>query len=89
MVTQPTRRKEKQRANILDLVLVNDEQLISDISHLSPFGKSDHDTLYFDLYVSIGENKSTGENSQVSKFNLKKANFDERKKSWQILTGLH
>ena len=33
MVERPTRHREGQQANILDLVLVNDDQMISDITH--------------------------------------------------------
>ena len=49
MVRKPTRRREGQQPNILDLVLVNDENLVS---HLCPFGKSDHEVLFFNLYVN-------------------------------------
>ena len=51
-VQNPTRHRAGQRSTLLDLVLVNDDKLISDITHLAPLGKSDHDILQFDLYVS-------------------------------------
>ena len=47
MVDKPTRIRLGQTGNILDLVLVNEEQLVSEIEHYSPIGKSDHDTLFF------------------------------------------
>ena len=47
MVRKPTRCREGQQPNILDLVLVNDENLVSDIENLCPFGKSDNEVLYF------------------------------------------
>ena len=51
MVNKPTRHREGQQANLLDLIIVNDDQMISDITHFSKLGKSDHDTLLFDLYI--------------------------------------
>ena len=39
MVTNVTRRRERQTPSLLDLVLVNDTQLVSDIFHHSPPGK--------------------------------------------------
>ena len=51
MVTKPTRHREGQQSNLSDLVLVNDDQMISDITHFTKLGKSDHDVLLFDLYI--------------------------------------
>ena len=46
-----TRKRGGQTSNLLDLVLVNEESMVSDTEHLSPIGKSDHETLVFSLYV--------------------------------------
>ena len=51
MVKNPTRRREGQRSTLDDLVLVNSESIVSEITHFSPLGKSDHDVLKFDLYI--------------------------------------
>ena len=51
MVRKPTRRREGNTPHILDLVIVNNEQLISDIAHFCPIGKSDHEVLLFNLYI--------------------------------------
>jgi hypothetical protein len=75
VVKQPTRRREGQIANILDLVIVNDELLVSDIIHFSPLGKSDHEVLIFDLYV---KNKIKRQEDKMI-YNIKKANFHEMK----------
>ena len=53
MVDKPTRIRLGQTGNILDLVLVNEEQLVSEIEHYSPIGKSDHETLFFNLYIGV------------------------------------
>ena len=70
VVTKPTRRRDGQKANILDLVIVNDDSLVSEITHNSPFGKSDHEVLTFSLYV---KNMKPKEESQM-KYNWKKGN---------------
>ena len=46
-----THSRVGQTSNLLDLVLVNEESLISDIVHFSPVAKSDHETLIFTMYV--------------------------------------
>jgi hypothetical protein len=46
-VKDPTRHREGQRSTLDDLVLVSEENLISDIEHLDPVGKSDHNILVF------------------------------------------
>lgn len=48
-VRKPTRERKNQKSNILDLIFVNEDSIISDIEHQDPFGKSDHQTLVFDL----------------------------------------
>ena len=49
-VTKPTRNvRMYQQANIVDLILVNDETLISEIVHCPPLGASDHDVLFFQI----------------------------------------
>ena len=53
MVDKPTRIRLGQTGNILDLVLVNEEQLVYKIEHYSPIGKSDHETLFFNLYIGV------------------------------------
>ena len=37
-VNKPTRDRENQKSNILDLILVNDDNFSSDVDHLDPFG---------------------------------------------------
>jgi len=41
-VTQPTRFRGDQTANILELIMTNEERMIDDISCVDPIGKSDH-----------------------------------------------
>ena len=78
VVTKPTHCREGQTPHILDLVMVNDESLVSDIEHFCPFGKSDHETLFFTLYVEERE-----ELGHDWKYNLKKAQFGKMRKEFQ------
>ena len=51
MVFKPTRGREEQTPDLLDLALVSEMSLVSDIIHLNPTAKSDHETLLFSLYI--------------------------------------
>ena len=72
----PTRRRGNQKPTLDDLILVNDENLVSDISHFNPLGKSDHDVLVFKLYINI----KVIENSTNEKFDIFRGNFDQMRK---------
>ena len=65
-VRKPTRRREGQTSNILDLVLVNDDNQISEI------GKSDHEVLMFTIDAGM-----EGRNLDVKyKYHLNKGNYE-------------
>ncbi|GAB1597644.1 hypothetical protein Ahia01_000041000 [Argonauta hians] len=68
---KPTRHKEGQRSNVLDLVFTNTEELIQDISLESAVGKSDHFTLLTNL--SRNCNMEPGR----PRLNLHKADFEQ------------
>ena len=71
-VRNPTRRREGQTSNILDLVLVNDDNLISEIEHCTPLGKSDHEVLMFTIDAGM-----EGKNQEVKyRYNLNKGNYE-------------
>ena len=76
MVTNVTRRGEGQTPSLLDLVLVNDTQLMSDIFHHRPLGKSDRDILLFNLYVNENIDKEVDD----TKYDLMKGNYNEMRK---------
>jgi hypothetical protein len=48
-VLKPTRYRVNQIPSLLDLVLTNEENLVSDIKYRAPMGKSDHVVLMFDI----------------------------------------
>ena len=74
MVSNVTRRRDGQRSTMDDLVFVNDESMISEITHCSPLGKSDHDVLIFDLYVNKTNCTMIGDEYI---FNLKEGNYNK------------
>ena len=48
-ITKPTRHREDQFSNCLDLIFTNEEEMIQHIEITDPLGISDHCTLLFDL----------------------------------------
>ena len=48
-ITKPTRHREGQSSNCLDLIFTNEEEMIQHIEITDPLGISDHCTLLFDL----------------------------------------
>ena len=85
-VKECTRRRPDQNPSLVDWVLVSEENLISNIVHYDPVGKSDHDILSFQLYVSNLKNEK--QSNEV--FNLNKGNYDKFRNilkgyDWSIL----
>ena len=52
-VSLPTRARLNNSPNLLDLVLTNEEGMISNLEIHSPLGKSDHGIIYFDFQCYI------------------------------------
>ena len=46
-VTSPIHSRAEQKANILDLILTNEELMVDDLTHDPPLGKSHYDCLVF------------------------------------------
>ena len=57
-VTNTTRNKIGQNPSLLDLIFTNDENLVSEIKHNAPLGKSDHDIIVFTLNLHIQDHTS-------------------------------
>ncbi|VDI15853.1 Hypothetical predicted protein [Mytilus galloprovincialis] len=53
--TKPTRWRGADTPHTLDLLITNEEEMISNLEYMSPLGKSDHCVLSFDFncYVNI------------------------------------
>ena len=89
ILENPTRFRTNQRPTMPDLVLINDDKLISEVTYLPPFGKSDHSTLLFDLNIK----RITVEQVTKAKFDLKKGNYakfreEMQQVDWKFLDGL-
>ena len=70
-------------------MLVNDNQIVSEIEHQDPFRKSDHQVLTFDLNINIEDI----EQRNCYRFNLAKGNYDKmrvfaKNKKWNHLHKL-
>ena len=53
LISEPTRMRGSDTPSILDLLLVSDGDLVSDIKQLSPIGKSDHSVIVFSLETEV------------------------------------
>ena len=69
-VTEPTRHRDNEPSNLLDLILSSEEGMVKDLSYHPPLGESDHVVLKFD--VSLGQVKQETPPSR----NIYKANYD-------------
>ena len=79
MVKEPTHLRGTQRATLIDLILVKDENLIDNLEYLPPFGKSHHQVL--DFYIML-KNCKSGVNKQT-KFLVNKGDYNAMRKSFE------
>lgn len=70
-VTKPTHKRGQQNANILDLVFTNEQNMVDNIEHCAPLGKSHHDILIWKL------NCYTTKKSSIREiYNYRRGDFD-------------
>lgn len=69
---QPTRYRSEQQANILDLVMTNEENMVDNIMYNEPIGKSDHSCLNW-VFKCYAQERMT----KVVKYSFDRADFDE------------
>ena len=69
--TQPTHYRAKQRANILDVVMTNEEGMVEDLEIGEPVGRSDHVVMSWSLKCYADSIKTC-----VIKYVYDKGNFD-------------
>ena len=74
-VMQPTHYRAQQTPTLIDLLFSNEENMISNLRHCSPVGKSHHQCLYFDFVCS-----SSIPNRNTKRYNFRKADFNKMKK---------
>ena len=73
-IEQPTRYRSTENANILDLVLTNEQFMVSDIRYLSPLGKSDHCLICFNYHCYTQETNNT-----EKRYRLERGNYEQMK----------
>jgi len=73
-VTQPTHHRGDQKANTLDLLFSNEEDMITDLTYGAPIGASHHSSLHFKFrcYAEIRRNARPS-------FAFNKGNYEEMK----------
>ena len=71
-VTEPTHHRGNQQANVLDLVLTNEEKMIQKLEHTAPLGNSHHSVLKF-IYVCYTQDNAT----KSEKFQYSKGNYNK------------
>ena len=85
---KPTRYRAGETSNVLDLVITNEEGMVTNINHCPGIGKSDHECLIFDLRC----NKQMLEKETIA-YNFFKGNYNKieeniRRINWDnILSG--
>lgn len=75
-VSEPTHYRAQQKANILDLVMTNEEGMVGHIEHSEPIGKSHHMVLSWKVNCYTEQLKS-----RVTKYCYDKGNFNEMRKN--------
>ena len=75
-VKEPTHHRMQQKANILALILSNQNDLVTDVKYMAPLGKSHHSVLCFNLKFPKKWKCITG----ASKFLVNKGDFDSMRK---------
>ena len=67
LVTEPTHHRGDQTPNVLDLVLVNQENLTSEVQLAEPIGKSHHSVILFDILdIKMTVSQRVSEKRQVA-----------------------
>lgn len=77
-VKENTHYRAMQNPTLIDLILTNSAESVSDISHHPPLGLSHHDILLFKIFYE--PSGSTQPEVPIMKHKLAKANFEEMRK---------
>ena len=75
-VRQPTRARGRDVPSLIDLIFTNEENMISNVEHLSPLGSSDHCVIKFTYNCYIDGNPG----QRRLKYCYDKGDFDEIRK---------
>ena len=81
IVEENTRSQVDQNPSLIDLILVNDENMVEEVKHSDPIGRSDHCVLDFTLKVNSWK---ANQGKETFRYNYKKANFKDLKEVLSI-----
>ena len=70
-VKDPTHYRAEQTPNVLDLIFTSEEDMVGDVRHLAPLGKSHHQSLLFEIKCYTDKKKN-----DTNRFNFAKGNYD-------------
>ena len=75
MVT-PTHARSDQSPTTIDLIITNEEEMLDNLNHTAPLGKSHHDCLIYNYRCY-----TKSDDTYTSTFKLNKGNYDELRQS--------
>ena len=78
-IEQPTRARGEENPNVLDLLFTNELNMVTEVNHMSPLGKSDHCILSIDIECYTEINRLTEEY-----YIYNKGKYDKMKQELQI-----
>ena len=84
-VTLPTRGRIGQVPHLLDLILTNEESMISELEHQSPLGKSDHAVLLFKYHCYTLPARCKVKKLCYNKGDYETMNAQMRKTDWNTI----
>ena len=88
-VLQPTRYKLGEACNILDLILTNEEGMVSKLNFLPGLGNSDHVVLKFEVSCYSTHRGPDVPRHDFGRANFTKLNTELQKVNWEAMHELH
>ena len=80
LISEPTRYRDGQRANILDLFIIDKSEIVSKITYSSNLGASDHICFLAELHCKLAVN-----DSETIKRNFYKGNYEAIREELQAV----
>ena len=75
LVDQNTHCRGDQQPTLIDLVITNDSELVSELSYNSPVGKSHHVCISFKIYFDIVTDENSKNSDCIIKYNYDKGDY--------------
>ena len=81
-VTEPTRYRDGESSNILDLILSNEEGMVNDLTYHPPIGESDHVCLRFSVFLNQYQGKYVTPVRNIFRTNYEAVREEMQQQSW-------